>query len=341
MHFRPLTAFLLLLANGPLVAQPAAGRSITLYSQRHYPVDRELFRQFEETTGIAVKVEQGDTEQLLQRLAEEGKHSPADLLITVDAGAIWEARERGLLQAADSPVLRTNVPSALRDAAGYWVALTKRPRVLVYHRERTRPEELPTYESLTEPAWHGRVAVRSSTSAYNQTLLAGMIARIGEPEARNWAAGVVANFVRVPVGNDRTQIRAVADGQADVALVNAYYLGLMQNADQASVREQVANLAIVFPNQADRGTHVNLSVAALAKHSPRPDLAVRLLEFLTSEPAQTALAANNYEYPVNPRVVWPDNLQAWGRFKEDLLPPSSIGFYQAQARRLFAEIGWP
>jgi len=341
MRFRLLTALLPLLACVHLVAQPTAGHAITLYSQRHYPIDRELFRQFEEATGIAVRVELGDAAQLLQRLAEEGEHSPADLLVTVDAGAIWEARQRGLLQSADSPVLKANIPPTLRDAEGYWVALTKRPRVLVYHRERTRPEELPTYETLATPAWRGRVAVRSSTSAYNQTLLAGMIAGIGEPEARNWAAGVVANFARAPVGNDRTQIRAVANGQADVALVNAYYLGLMQNADQASVREQVANLAIVFPNQADRGTHVNLSAAGLAKHSPHPDLAVSLLEFLTGELAQAALAANNYEYPVNPRVVWPDNLQAWGRFKEDLLPPSMIGPCQAQARRLFEEIGWP
>lgn len=341
MRFRLLTALLPFLACAHLAAQPAAGQGITLYSQRHYPIDRELFRQFEEATGIAVRVEQGDAAQLLQRLEEEGEHSPAGLLVTVDVGAIWEARQRGLLQPIDSSVLKASIPSALRDAEGYWLALTKRPRVLVYDRERTSPEELPSYETLATPAWRGRVAVRSSANSYNQTLLAAMIARIGEQEARNWAAGVVANFARPPIGNDRTQIRAVADGQADVALVNAYYLGLLQNADQASVREQVANLAIVFPNQAGRGTHVNLSAAGIAKHSPHPDLAVRLLEFLTGEAAQAALAENNHEYPANPRVPWPEGLKAWGPFKEDLLPPAEIGRHRESARRLFEEVAWP
>jgi len=323
-----------------LIQVPLFADELVLYSHRHYPSDDALFQRFTGETGITIRVVKADADQLIERLRAEGVNTPADLLITADAGRLAVAKEAGLLQPVDSEVLRARIPDAYRDPDQQWFGFTVRARVLVYAKDRVRAEELSTYEALTERRWRGRLLSRSSSHVYNQSLLSAMVATHGEEEALRWARGVRANMARPPQGNDRDQMRAVAAGLGDVALVNTYYLGLMVESPDASDREIAGKLAIFFPNQEDRGVHVNISGGGVVRSSSRPELARRFLEFLVSEEAQSGFPAATSEYPVVDGIALSELQEKWGRFKADPLNLGELGKHNATAVRIFNRAGW-
>ncbi len=313
---------------------------VNVYSGRHYQVDEEVFRNFTEETGIRVNLIKADTDQLINRLALEGASSPADLLITADAGRLAQAAENGLLQPIESDLIQIVVPSHLRDPGGYWVGLTKRARVIVYHIDRVDPDELSTYEDLVSPHWQGRVLVRSSQNHYNQTLLASIVAASGSDAAEAWARGLVNNMARSPQGNDRDQIKAMAAGTGDVAIVNTYYIGLLLHSTNAEERDVAKQVGIFFPNQNDRGTHINVSGIGLTASSRQTENAIRLAEYLLSEAVQKKLAEQNFEYPVSTVVTWPGLLESWGQFKEDTTSFSHIHGSLQEAMFIFNRLAW-
>lgn len=318
----------------------SAADSITVYSHRHYEEDEALFKRFTERSGIEVDVVKASADELIERLKAEGENTPADVFITADAGRLYRANQAGLLREVESGVLENRVPEHLRAPDNTWFGFTKRARVLVYNRERVDPEELSTYEALAQPEWRGRVLVRSSANIYNQSLLASIIAEHGRKKARNWAEGVRKNMARPPQGSDRDQIRAVAAGLGDVAIVNTYYVGLLANSDNARDRRAAEAVDIFFPNQNGRGTHVNVSGGGVTRAASNPGGAVRFLEFLVSDEAQSSFPETTYEYPVVPGIDLPAPQRNWGTFKEDSLNLNRLGKYNNEAVRIFNRAGW-
>jgi iron(III) transport system substrate-binding protein len=313
---------------------------VNVYTHRHYDADQQLFDRFTAETGIRVNVVSASADELIQKLELEGAASPADLLITVDAGRLARAQEKGLLQALPSEVLEARIPIHLRNPEGYWYGLTYRARILAYHKERVNPATLSTYEALADSVWQGRLLTRSSENIYNQSLLASIIAHRGEEAARTWAAAVLRNMARSPKGGDRDQVLAIAAGEGDLAIVNTYYIGIMLESSDAAVREAAEQVGLFFPNQDDRGTHINISGAGVTAYAPNRAHALRLLEFLTEPEAQQTLANINFEYPVHPEVAWSGTLQAWGPFRADTLNLSELGTHNRKAVMIFDEVGW-
>jgi iron(III) transport system substrate-binding protein len=313
---------------------------VNVYSGRHYKVDEDLFREFTQQTGIVVNLVKANSDQLINRLQMEGDRSPADLIITADAGRLIQSRENGLLQPIHSDVVVKLVPIHFRDVDNYWTGFTKRARVVVYHKERVLPGELDSYEGLADANWSGRLLVRSSQNHYNQTLMASIVAALGEEQAEQWAGGIVGNMARSPSGNDRDQIKAIAAGVGDIAIANTYYVGLMLNSTNSEEQQVAAQMGVFFPNQEGRGTHVNISGIGIAAHAPNYDNAVRLIEFLLAEYAQERFANENYEYPVNPNVEWPELLKEWGTFKTDTLPLYHLGGHLHESMLIFNRAGW-
>lgn len=315
-------------------------KEVNVYTHRHYQSDDALFAKFTEETGIKVNIVNASADELIQRLETEGENSNADVLITVDAGRLYRAQEKGLLQPVSSEILTTNIPANYRQAEGYWYGITYRARIIAYAKDRVNPEDIKTYEDLADPKWKGKVLIRSSENIYNQSLLASIIVADGEEKAENWAKGVVANLARSPKGSDRDQVKAVAAGEGDLAVVNTYYIGLMLNDENEEERKAGETVGIIFPNQEGRGTHINVSGIAVTKHAPNKENAIKLIEFLSEEPAQKTLASMNYEYPVNPKVTKDAILQAWGDFKVDTIELSLLGKYNSEAVKLFDKAGW-
>lgn len=313
---------------------------VNVYTHRHYPADQELFAQFEKQTGIKVNVVNAKADELIQKMSTEGEQSPADVLITVDAGRLVRAKDKGLLQGVNSEVLNNTIPTHLKDKDNQWFALTKRARVIVYAKDRIKPEALSTYEALTEADWAKKVLIRSSGNIYNQSLLASIIANSGEEKATEWAKGMVANMARTPKGNDRDQVKAVVAGEGDVAVVNTYYIGKLLNSDNPEEVKAGNGVGVFFPNQDDRGTHINVSGAGVAKYAPNKENAIKFIEFLISKEAQEVFAKANYEYPVNPEVTPSELLQSWGAFKEDVLPLQQLGENNKAAVIIFDTVGW-
>ena len=299
-----------------------------------------LFAKFTEETGVKINVVNASADELLLRMENEGEQSPADVLITVDAGRLERANEKNLLQPVNSSVLDENVPAHLRDEENYWFALTRRARVIVYDKERLDPAELSTYEALAGPEWEGRVLIRSSGNIYNQSLMASIIANLGEEAAKSWAEEVVGNMARPPRGNDRDQMKALVAGEGDVAVVNTYYIGHLLNSQDSSEVMVGEKIGIFFPNQDDRGAHINVSGAGVAAHAPNKADAIRFIEFLSSEEAQQTFSEANFEYPVNPSVAPSELLASWGDFKGDELQLSKLGEFNKEAVLLFDEVGW-
>src|SRR6056297_128140 len=342
MHhlFRRLAPALLavaMVASGLGLAQDAA---VNVYTARHYDTDEALYDRFEELTGIAVNVIEGDSDELISRIESEGANSPADVFITVDAGRLWRAEQAGLLAGVDSPVLNAVVPENLRHPDGLWFGLTQRVRGIVYAPDRVDVSELGTYEGLTEPTLEGRICIRSSNNIYNQSLLASLIASLGQDAAETWAAGVVENMARPPQGGDTDQIRAVAAGECDVAVVNHYYLARLMQSDDPADNEVADAVGWLFPNQDGRGAHVNVSGAGVVASAPNRANAIRFVTFLTTPAAQTVFAGGNDELPVVDGVASSDATESLGDFVTDAVNVSLYGRNNPDAVRIFDRVGW-
>jgi len=332
---RTLTCALLMAATAPLIAA-----ELNVYSARQEALIKPLLDEFTAETGIKVNLVTGKGDALLTRLQAEGRNSPADILITSDAGRLVRAEQAGVLLAQTSPELEAAVPAHLRSPQGYWYGLSVRARALVYNRDSVNPDTLSTYEALAQPQWRGRVCVRSSSNIYNQSLVAGMLATQGDAKTAAWLDGFVANFARPPQGGDRDQIKAVAAGQCDVAVVNSYYLGGMVTSQDEAERAAAAKVGIFWPNQDDRGTHVNVSGAGVTAASDQPELAVQLITFLTRDSSQQWYAETNNEYPVRDDVPVSELLATWGTFKADPVDVSELGKLNAQAVMAMDRARW-
>ncbi|TDO94685.1 iron(III) transport system substrate-binding protein [Halanaerobium saccharolyticum] len=316
-----------------------AAEEVNLYTNRHYDTDEEILDRFTEETGIEVNVLKGDSDQLIERIAREGENTPADLLITADAGRLHRAKTRGILQSVKTETLTQNVPVNLKDQDNYWYGLTMRGRVIVYAKDRVDPSDLAGYADLTSDQWQDEILVRSSANIYNQSLLASLVSIYGEKWAEEWAAGIVDNMARKPQGNDRAQATAVAAGEGDLAIINTYYLGKMINSDNPAEVEVAKSLGIHFP-EGKYGTHVNVSGAGVTKYAPNKKNAVKLLEYLSSASAQKYFASANYEYPVNPDVEASELLQSWGDFKAQGINLTELGVHNEAAVKIFNRVGW-
>lgn len=318
----------------------AAAGEVNVYSHRHYEADRELFRRFTERTGIEVNVVTASADELITRLENEGEASPADVLITVDAGRLHRAKVRDLLQPVTSETLEAAVPEHLRDRDGTWWGLTRRARIIVYAPDRVDPDELSDYLDLADEKWEGRILIRSSGNVYNQSLLASILAHHGEEAATAWAEGVVRNMARPPSGGDTDQVKAVAAGVGDVAVVNSYYVARLAASEAPDDRRVADAVAVFFPDEAGPGTHVNVSGAGVTRHAANREEAIALLEFLVDEEAQALFASANHEYPVRPGVPWSPILESWGQFRADTLDLTVLGERNEAAVRIFDRAGW-
>jgi iron(III) transport system substrate-binding protein len=332
-------ALSLLTAGGGLVACGAPD-AVNVYSARQEALIKPLLDQFTEETGIAINLVTGDGDALLARLRNEGDNSPADLFLTSDAGKLYRAQADDLLQPVTSTTLQSAAPAYLRSDENYWYGLSMRARVLVYAPERVDPAELSDYASLADPVWRGRICVRSSGNIYNQSLVAGMLANDGVDATATWLEGFVANFARTPQGGDRDQIKAVAAGQCDIALVNSYYLGGMLQSDDAAERAAAQQVTLFWPNQSGRGVHINISGAGITRSASKPEQARQLIEFMLREESQRWYAEVNNEYPVREDVEPSALLQTWGPFKADELNVSELGRLNAEAVKAMDRAGW-
>lgn len=314
--------------------------AVNLYSAREERLIKPILERFTNETGIKVNLTTAKDDVLLRRLEVEGEHSAADVVITVDVARLHRAKTKGLFQRIPSLKLEKVVPSAYRDPGGFWYGLSIRARTIIYRTETVRPTSLSSYLDLANPKWRGKVCVRSSNNPYNQSLVANLIARYGVERIELWAKGLVANFARSPKGGDRDQIRAVAAGLCDVALINQYYLGSMLHSPNKNDVEAAERVAIFWPNASTHGTHVNLSGIGVAKNAPHLQEAMQLIEFLVSEEAQSWYAAVNYEYPVRQNVPVSAQLEAWGVFKRDTDFLQQIGSLNTEAVKLMDRAGW-
>ncbi len=313
---------------------------VNLYTDRHYDTDQELYKLFEQETGIKVNVVEGKSDELIERMAREGADTEADLLITADAGRLHRAKEQQLLQPVDSNELFKNIPENLRDIDNQWFGVTVRGRVLIYDKNKTNPAELSTYEDLTNSKWKGKILVRSSSNVYNQSLLASFIEINGDEKAKEWAKGIVANMARDPEGNDRDQAKAVIAGQGDIAIMNTYYVGKMLNSSDPEEVKVAVQVGVFFPNLHESGTHINVSGVGLSKNSKNKENAIKFMEFLSQEKAQKLFAEANYEYPVNPSVEPSELLNSWGDFNTQHINLSKLGELNKRAVEIFNEVGW-
>ncbi|MCY3624330.1 MAG: Fe(3+) ABC transporter substrate-binding protein [Gammaproteobacteria bacterium] len=311
---------------------------VNVYSARHYDTDLALYERFEEQTAIRINLIEGGSDGLIERIVNEAEFSPADVLITVDAGRLWRARHAGVFQAVDSTVLNDRIPAHLRDRDGHWFGFSKRARVIVYDKAAGLPLGLSRYEDLADPGLGGKVCMRSSGNIYNLSLLGSLIEHNGEGIASDWARGVVANFRRPPQGNDTAQLRAVAAGECEVSVANTYYIGRLLASDDPEDRAVIEGLGILFPNQEDRGTHVNISGAGVTRHAPHRDNAVKFLEYLTGDDAQRLFAEGNNEYPVVGPASGP--IAVLGEFKEDTIDAAVLGANQTLAVKTYDRAGW-
>jgi iron(III) transport system substrate-binding protein len=327
----------------PLLAAGApaalAQGEVNIYSYREPQLIDPLLKAFTDKTGIKANVVFASA-GLNERLAAEGANSPADLLLTVDAGRLSEAKDAGLTQPVDSGALKGAIPAPYRDPADNWFALTMRSRVVYASKERVKQDAI-TYEELADSKWKGKICVRSGQHVYNTSLIATMIANKGEEFTETWLKGVKANLAHKPAGGDREQARDIHSGKCDIALGNTYYMALMAKNDKnPEQKEWGAAIKPLFPNAADRGSHVNVSGVALAKHAPNKANAVKLMEFLASEDAQKIYATANNEYPINPAVPPSEIVQSWGKLKPDPLPLENIAKYRKKASELVDKVNF-
>lgn len=332
---KKFVAGLLLLCSAQVMAN-----EVNVYSAREEQLIKPLLDAFSQDTGIKVNLVTGDDDPLLERLKREGANSPADVLIMADAGRLYRAAANGSLQAIQSATLEQAIPTNLRDPGKQWFGLTSRARVLFYNPANVQAAELARYEDLADPKWRGRICVRSSNSIYNQSLLASIIATNGAAQAQQWAQGLAANLARPPSGGDRDQIKAVAAGQCDIAIANTYYYAQMLYGGDASQKAIANKVKLLFPNQGDRGTHINISGAGVAQFSKNKENAIKLLEYMVLDDAQRWYSTTNGEYPVKRGIAASPQLQSWGNFKSDTLNLVALGKNNAQAVQIMDKAGW-
>tara|TARA_B100000902_G_C27288905_1_gene906013 strand:- start:588 stop:1616 length:1029 start_codon:yes stop_codon:yes gene_type:complete len=315
---------------------------VNVYTKRHYQVDKDLFESFEKEFGIKVNVVKASADELIERIKTEGENGPADLIITVDAGKLYKAANEDLLQNIDANEFCSNINPNLIDVNNYWLPITYRSRVVVYHKERVDPSDLSTYDDLTSSKWKNRLLVRTSTNSYNQALMSSIIAHKGEKYALDWSNRIVENFAREPKGNDRDQVRAISANVGDIAIVNSYYIGLLMSSEDSLDRMVGESVNVFFPNQgADQtGAHVNISGIGLLKTAPNLNNAKKLMKYLTSEYAQNYYTNNSFEYPVNTNVEPSTILAEWGGFKIDNLDLNKLGVFRKKAVQIFEKSNW-
>ncbi|TVR14177.1 MAG: extracellular solute-binding protein [Planctomycetota bacterium] len=321
---------------------PLSAQELTVYSARHYDADRQLYELFTETTGIQVRVVEDGGDQLMSRLRAEGRNSSADVFITVDAGRLAVAERRELFAPVESEYLIKRIPSHLRHPEGLWYAFGQRYRIIVYAKDRVDPAELSTYEDLVDPKWRGRILVRSSSNVYNQSLMASMIATHGSEAAEAWARGLAANFARQPQGGDRPQIRGVAAGEGDIAIVNHYYTLMMRDSDDPNDAAIWDQIGLFFPNQGEgeRGAHTNVSGAGMLRYAPNPEHAQAFLEFLASDAGQEAWIRGSREFPVVEGITPPLSPDEYPFRADTSVSAQDLGRWGVPAMMLFDRAGW-
>jgi iron(III) transport system substrate-binding protein len=332
-----LLAMLMLLGSLQGVAQ---AQEVNVYSARKEALILPLLQKFEAETGIGFNLITAKADELLQRLESEGRSTPADVFITTDAGRLQRAKKAGVLRTVNNAVLNARIPANLRDQENYWFGLSQRARIIFYAKDRVDPSELSTYEALADARWKERVCIRSSSNIYNQSLVASMIVAHGVEETEAWARGLVANFARKPAGGDTDQLRAAAAGQCDIAIANTYYYGRLASSEKEADRKVAEALGVFWPNQGDRGAHVNVSGAGITLHAKHPEAAERLLEFMVNTESQTWYAEVNNEYPVVTDAQISELLKSWGEFKSDSINLSHLGENNRAAVQLMDRAGW-
>ncbi|WP_430475268.1 Fe(3+) ABC transporter substrate-binding protein [Thalassospira lucentensis] len=329
---------LVAVAMGLSMVQAAnAAEEVNVYSLRQPFLIKPMFERFTEETGIRVNTLYSQN-GLVERIKHEGRNSPADLLLTVDIGRIQDAVDADIAQPIQSNILDANIPAQFRDENHLWVGLTTRARVIYTSLDRVSPAEISSYEELADPQWKGRICVRSGMHVYNIALIASMISHHGPEETKAWLTALKDNLARKPQGADTDQIEAVSQGVCDVAIGNSYYYGKM--LDDPNKAPAAKDVRIVFPNQGNRGTHVNISGVALMKNAPNKENALKLVEFLSNDEAQHMYADINFEYPVKQGVAWSEMVRSWGRFRHDELPLNAIATNRGEAIRLIDEVGF-
>jgi iron(III) transport system substrate-binding protein len=341
----PKLAAVALAAFSLCVACPAfpQGKLLNLYSSRHYSTDEALYTNFTKQTGVRINRIDAAEDPLIERIRNEGARSPADVLITVDAGRLWRAEQLGFFQPVKSALLESRIPANLRHAEGLWFGFSTRARVIYYDKSRIKPGELTRYEDLADPKWKGRICVRSGGHIYNLSLLSSIISHLGEAGAEAWAKAVVANLARAPKGGDTDQIAAVAAGECQIAIANTYYYARLARSAKPDDRSIAEKVGVVWPNQApgDRGAHINISGAGVLKNAPHRDNAVRFLEYLASDDAQRYFADGNNEWPAVATVqITNPVFAALGTFRQDTQSVFAYGKNQPVAQMIFDRAGW-
>jgi iron(III) transport system substrate-binding protein len=328
-------------ALGAALPAAAEEKVLNLYSARHYQTDEALYNNFSKATGIKInRIEAGD-EALLERLANEGSNSPADVVLLVDAARLAKAQQAGLFQPVQSQLLNSRIPPHLRAPDGSWYAFSTRARVIVHNKAAVKPADADTYEELAEPKNKGKVCTRSGAHPYQLSLAASLIEHLGEAKAEQWARGMVTNMARPPRGGDTDQIKAVASGECGIALTNSYYVARLMRSDKAEDKQTMGKISVLWPNQADRGTHVNISGGAVARSAKNRDAAVKFLEYLASDEAQVYFANGNNEWPVvKSAPVKNPALDQLGDFKADSLPVAALLKNAVAAQKVMDRAGY-
>ena len=316
-------------------------KELNIYSHRQPFLINPFLELFTQETGIKTNVVYSK-KGLAQRLKAEGENSPADVILTVDIGRLYVYDDLDLLAPIDSKRLQNNIPNYLRSPDNTWFGLSKRARVIVVHNEKIADGDITRIEELADPKWKGKICSRPGSHVYNRGIMASVLAALGEEEAEKWAKGMVANFAKRPQGNDRAQVKAIHEGECEIALINNYYFGKLKFSEDPEQRKWVESVRLVFPNQAegDRGAHVNISGGGIAKFSKNKEEAQKLLEFLTSEKAQKLYGEINFEYPANLKIEPGDELKSWGSFREDTLPIIKIAELAPEAQKIIDRVGW-
>ena len=321
--------------------QASFSSELNIYSHRQPFLINPFLEAFTNKTGIKTNVVYS-TKGLAQRLKSEGKNSPADVVLTVDIGRLYIYEDNKLLLPVESKILDKNIPSHLKSPKNTWFGLSKRARVIVTSKDRVNPNKIKRIEDLANPEWKGRICSRPGSHVYNRALMASIIAANGPEKAEEWAKSFVSNLARRPQGNDRAQVKAIFEGQCDVAIINNYYFGKLKYSEDPQQREWAKNVNLIFPNQGnnDRGAHVNISGGGVAKFSKNKENAIKLLEFLSSEVAQNLYGKINFEYPANINIEPSDEVKSWGVPKEDKLPIIKIAELAPEAQKTIDRVGW-